>query len=652
MPHDTTECAPGASAPPAVASPLAAATHALTRGWAPLPIPTGTKAPRRRDWTELRYESAADLAEEFAEGNIGLILGAASGGLVDVDLDCPEAASLAGSLLPMTPMRHGRPSAPESHYWYVVDREVRTAQYDDPVVREEIKHRQRQGLPPDPDLKARLVELRSTGGQTVIPPSTHPSGDVLAWSGGDEPGEPRAVAAEQLHLRVAILAAATLLARYWPASGLRHDASLALAGGLLRSGWSERNASHLVLAVSAAVDPQVDRADRTAAVASTAERLGQGLETRGWRSLADAMGRVVVDQVREWLDLTNDDADEPEESPDEIRGKVDLGALVAEGVPDPEWVLPGMFYRGQIHWWHGEPGDGKTFLLLGLMYRLAEEGRSVLWLDEESGKVQTARRLQSYGADPSVLTERFHYHARPGLTLDPADLNALFLTVQEVQPDVVVMDSVSDMLGQAGLDEDSNNDVTAWAKQLLEPLKFEYGAAVVAIDHVTKSKDSRGKYARGAGAKKSKTDAAWKVVKKKDFGVERVGIIRLEADKDRDGWLEPALAFRIGGRGGRTVLEPMEAVAAGGNKLPEGEVEQRVVEFLRLNADCPDDAVPGRDVEAAVQGKGVAIRDALRDLAKDHATGVRCIERGRTQRWWFEDLSESIELDFRSVGDE
>lgn len=632
---------------------LGSATYALSKGWAPLPIPLGAKAPRISKWTELRFESTATLAEAFADRNVGLILGAASNGLVDIDLDCDEAVTLAPMLLPHTGMRHGRPATGLSHYWYVADRELATTTYDDPVVIEEIKERRRTGLPPNPDLAARLVELRSTGAQTVIPPSTHPSGDVLAWE-DDTWGDPREVQAEELALRVRILAAATLLARYWPASGLRHDASLALAGGLLRSGWSEKNASVLVVAVSVAVDPHVDRDDRLAAVASTAERLEQGLDTRGWRTLADFVGGVVVSTVRDWLDLgIEEEPDESDVASDLEASRVDLAELVEHGVPDPEWTLPGLFYREQIHWWHGEPGDGKTYILLGLMYRLAADGQRVLWLDEESGKVQTARRLQSYGAEPEVLRERFIYHARPGLTMDAADLDALFRVMIAEKPDVVVMDSMADMFGQAGVDEDNNTEVTRYLKTVVEPLKFEYGATVICIDHVTKSKDSRGKYARGAGAKKSKTDAAWKVVKHKDFGVNRVGIIRLEADKDRDGWLEPKLAYKIGGLGnGTTVLEPIDAVKAGGNKLPEGELAQRVVEYLRLNADCEADAQITRDVEKAVQGKTAAIREALDELAQDHLTGVRLIERGRSRLWWYQDLSDSIELDFRSLEDD
>lgn len=605
-------------------STLDAAIKSLDRGWAPLPILRGSKAPTIAGWPELRFGSEHELADAFEDSNIGLILGAASQGLVDVDLDCPEALRLAPSLLPHTGMRHGRPSAPASHYWYTADRETATARYKDPVS---------GGM---------LVELRSTGAQTIIPPSLHPEGETLAWVG--EWGEPKALPGPALAMRVRVLAAASLLSRYWPGSGGRHDATLALAGGMLRSGWTERNTTYFVAELGASVDPGVDRRDRELAVASTARRLEQGAETAGWRTLSDLINAPVVAQVREWLDLL----DEPEKETGVVANRVDLGALVRDGVPEPEWLIPGLIYQAQIHWMQGEPASGKTLLTLALLYRYCEGGGTVLWLDEESGQIQTARRLQALGADPDVLSARFLYHARPGLSLDPADLDALFRLMAEEKPQVVVIDSVSDSLGQASLDEDANGDVTRWAKQFLEPLKFTYGASVIAIDHVTKSKDSRGKYARGAGAKKSKTDAAWKVVKVTDFGVGRMGLIRLECDKDRDGYLPPKVAFRIGGGpDNRIVVDQVDLIEHDEVKTPEDDLARRVHEFLRLNAEGQADAHTTSQVVESVTGKSAAIRDALTMLADDAAYRIRSLTRGRTTSWWFED--SGVELDFREM---
>ncbi len=48
---------------------------------------------------------------------------------------------------------------------------------------------------------------------------------------------PKVVSGDELLARVGKIAAASILARHWPEEGGRHDAALALAGGLLRLGW-------------------------------------------------------------------------------------------------------------------------------------------------------------------------------------------------------------------------------------------------------------------------------------------------------------------------------------------------------------------------------------------------------------------------------
>src|SRR5262249_60825962 len=90
-------------------------------------------------------------------------------------------------------------------------------------------------LGPAPDGPRRvLVELRSSGSQTVVPPSVHPGGDPYVWYSF---GEPAPVALADHEKAVSSVAAAALLARHWPGLGARHDARLALAGGLLRNGY-------------------------------------------------------------------------------------------------------------------------------------------------------------------------------------------------------------------------------------------------------------------------------------------------------------------------------------------------------------------------------------------------------------------------------
>src|SRR5215470_6687486 len=67
------------------ASALDYALEYIGRNWAPVPIPVGAKAPRIRNWPNLRVTK--DNAARYFNGacNVGIILGKASGGLVDTD---------------------------------------------------------------------------------------------------------------------------------------------------------------------------------------------------------------------------------------------------------------------------------------------------------------------------------------------------------------------------------------------------------------------------------------------------------------------------------------------------------------------------------------------------------------------------------------
>lgn len=164
------------------------------RGFYCVPIPTGEKGPRISGWQNLRLEEEA-LADAFTArtGNVGLVLGEPSGWLVDVDLDCPEAIELASQFLPATGAVTGRTGRENSHWWYICEG-CETARYRDPELT---------------NGAATTVELRSTGLQTVVGPSTHPDGssyDVLN-------GEPARVPAALLQLAVKGLHEAVLKER-------------------------------------------------------------------------------------------------------------------------------------------------------------------------------------------------------------------------------------------------------------------------------------------------------------------------------------------------------------------------------------------------------------------------------------------------------
>jgi hypothetical protein len=134
------------------------------------------KRPILKGWQE-RQLSEDELPNYFVDGrNLGIVLGSAAG-LVDVDLDNPVAVAVADLLLPDTVMS-GRMKNPRSHHWFVCDPVPPSRRYflTKPMAdRLMIESRE-----------ATLVELRSTGHQTVVAPSIHPvDGDRYMWHPGE-----------------------------------------------------------------------------------------------------------------------------------------------------------------------------------------------------------------------------------------------------------------------------------------------------------------------------------------------------------------------------------------------------------------------------------------------------------------------------------
>jgi hypothetical protein len=76
----------------------------LRTGLLPIPVPYRTKRPILEGWSHLRVtEDTLDQYFPTEKASVGILLGDPSKGLVDIDLDCPEARMAAPYLLPPTP---------------------------------------------------------------------------------------------------------------------------------------------------------------------------------------------------------------------------------------------------------------------------------------------------------------------------------------------------------------------------------------------------------------------------------------------------------------------------------------------------------------------------------------------------------------------
>ena len=234
----------------------------------------GTTRPRNAGWVTATINES-NFAENFPSAenwNVGFRTGTEGNGIHDVDLDCPEAVQLAPSFLPNTRWVFGRLSNPRSHYVYkVTSGSTPTKKLTD--VDGEV-----------------LVELRGDRSKTTAPPSYKQADrEHVRWDSFDHENGPTEVSLEDLKKAVSLLALASLLLRHYPEPGARHGFILHLAGGLLRSGLSEAEISHLVLTVAkAAQDINLD--DRRTELETTFENYRQNKPTTGWPSLVALLG--------------------------------------------------------------------------------------------------------------------------------------------------------------------------------------------------------------------------------------------------------------------------------------------------------------------------------------------------------------------------
>ena len=270
---------------------MSMAAKYLGMGIALTPLAVGSKKPLERNWGRSYYtnESAADA---FREVNIGIVLGVQpegtnSGGIIDIDLDCREAIRLAPYFLPDTSWVFGHASAKRSHYMYRCDGAVTT--------------KFSSGKPGE-NTGGMVLEIRSTGAQTMAPGSVHPSGEPVRFDSGVWENElPSVVDRRGLEQACGMIAAGSLILRHGWIDGTRDEVCVALCGAMLRSGRSVEDVDRLLMGLAeAAGDEELDMRLKGA---YQADRLAREEKVPGIPSLIRWLGGDVTNSVIAWLGI-------------------------------------------------------------------------------------------------------------------------------------------------------------------------------------------------------------------------------------------------------------------------------------------------------------------------------------------------------------
>jgi hypothetical protein len=260
---------------------------------------------------------------------------------------------------------------------------------------------------------------------------------------------------------------------------------------------------------------------------------------------------------------------------------IDVAAVIANGLPEPPAPVVlrredgnALFYRRQVNVIFGDPECGKTWIAFAAVAEeLAGEGSALIIDADHNGVEQILSRLIALGVSPDTLADSTRFRlAEPE---DGKHLHAAIRETRDWAPTVAVVDSVGEILPLLGLNSNSPDDYTIANRQVLVPLALA-GAAVIAIDHLAKSPDSRQAGPTGTAAKgRTPGGVSLRVVAREPFAPGRGGCAALSIKKDRPGGLrrycptvggaeQPAGLFiltEIDGRLGYRVTTPTEADA-------------------------------------------------------------------------------------------
>ena len=257
---------------------------------------------------------------------------------------------------------------------------------------------------------------------------------------------------------------------------------------------------------------------------------------------------------------------------------------LSSGEAEVDRVLGGGWVPGSALLLAGEPGIGKSTLLLQLAHHAVEAGRTTLYVAGEESLAQVRLRAERLGLSRGVLLTR------------ETDAGALAEHLRAAAPDLVIVDSIQTLLADPDGTPGTLSQVRDGTSMLVAAAK-ESGSTLVLIGHVTK----QGSIA-GPKVIEHVVDAT--------FALESAAGLRvLRAIKNRYGPAGEVGVFDMAQSGMQAVPNPSEAFLA---ERPHG--------------------VPGSVVLAALEGQRPLLLEVQALASKTPYASPRRVVQGLEQR--------------------
>jgi hypothetical protein len=325
---------------------------------------------------------------------------------------------------------------------------------------------------------------------------------------------------------------------------------------------------------------------------------------------------------------------------------VDLAAVLAGTYETPQptvGTVDGaevcLFYPGRINSVFGDSGSGKSWLLAFVISQTIQAGRDAVVIDYEDSPLALAARLQQVGLSKESIIQHLVYISPRERWYEGISTEHLEKAVKGRQVAIAVIDSTGEGMAQDGVNPNADEEVARWFQGAARTLA-NFGAAVVLIDHVVKSKESgrNAEFASGSHRKRAAINgAAYYLEAIVSPSRESDGLLKLVTRKDRFGWRKhgsvAAEVKMVNGEDGSVAMSALQPTAVTGDGDGDGWKPNVLMGYV---CDALRDAgkpMSRSAIKRAVKGKATYIDIAVDELVlagnctqEDGQRGAKMVE--------------------------
>lgn len=204
--------------------------------------------------------------------------------------------------------------------------------------------------------------------------------------------------------------------------------------------------------------------------AETVRWMGRCPQCGSWNTLEETVEEIVPKQLRTTHEVVSS------KRPQKL-SEVNLEnhERMQLAMPEVDRPLGGGVVPGSVILWGGEPGIGKSTLILQVCHAMAKAGRSVLYASGEESEAQIKMRAERLGASDDNL-----------LVYSGGNLDAIVSEAEKEKPSMLVIDSIQTMYLSTNESPMGSPAQIRDCTAVLVRLAKSENIAVMIIGHVTK----------------------------------------------------------------------------------------------------------------------------------------------------------------------